>query len=545
MVDEEAEDDANHLDEEGSMVGDGDHVDDNENPDDLEKQAQVLMTQASRRRAEIEKGRGYQQKESAEERSKRIKEMKSRMACSACRAHGKVVYGHWHDDRECPFFEESKKNRGNGNGNTQGVFVVSTAGGALSDSSEDPFMVNMVNEILQTSINTRHVDESSLALSDTCCARTVAGEKWMQAFLHRLWKSGKQFYVLEECQGFRFGPGPKIDSVQAVVVPTSLGSKDTMVYLRISVVDHDVPLLLSRRVLQDLGSVLDLGKGEVAFSQLGAKQHLITTSSGHVGFYIWDDAMQAQPDDPDLWEQLVADDRELKFVKYVRTEGEKHDPKMFPHNTLEPHNICGSDLEDHVYVCKSENQERQTAAIFSSSATCASTGDQRDCDSTSHNVQDVGAQVEERVCGGNRGSESCIQDRVDETHGGQAEGDLAVGEAGQTVQDPASGMEEIRCRGPEMCVRGLRLGGSPTSTGRPLETVEEGNLDPRDRTLVGRHERAHAPDRTGSGWQLSQSNVQELRNSSHREDQPHTGACVSRYAGRHSRCPWEAWRQSI
>ena len=101
MVDEEAEDDANLLDEGGSMVGDGDHVDDNENPDDLEKQAQVLMTQASKRRAEIEKGRGYQQKESAEERSKRIKEMKSRMACSACRAHGKVVYGHWHDDREC------------------------------------------------------------------------------------------------------------------------------------------------------------------------------------------------------------------------------------------------------------------------------------------------------------------------------------------------------------------------------------------------------------------------------------------------------------
>ena len=73
---------------------------------ELERQAEVLVTQASKRRAEVEKRRGYSRpgpRESSVERENRIQRMKAHMACSACRAHGKVVYGHWHNDDNCPY----------------------------------------------------------------------------------------------------------------------------------------------------------------------------------------------------------------------------------------------------------------------------------------------------------------------------------------------------------------------------------------------------------------------------------------------------------
>ena len=51
----------------------------------LEGELEVLLTQAARKRAQIEKSRGFAKQESATEREQRIREMKSRMPCSACK----------------------------------------------------------------------------------------------------------------------------------------------------------------------------------------------------------------------------------------------------------------------------------------------------------------------------------------------------------------------------------------------------------------------------------------------------------------------------
>ena len=50
------------------------------------------MTHAAKKRAAIEQSRGFRTPESAEAREKRIKDMKARMPCSACKAHGHTVY---------------------------------------------------------------------------------------------------------------------------------------------------------------------------------------------------------------------------------------------------------------------------------------------------------------------------------------------------------------------------------------------------------------------------------------------------------------------
>lgn len=289
-------------------------------PEEMELQAQIMMTEAARKRASIEKARGYSKpkpKENGDERQKRISQMKSNMACSACRAHGRVVFGHWHQDPECPFYNKDK-DKGK---SSAGVFAVQTDD---EDDSDDVFTPD-VNSVLMTIAKDDTKEpwkKIDIALSDTCCSRTVAGSPWMARCLRRLWNHGIMFYVVKEKQAFKFGPGPKKWSTSAVIIPTSLHDPDRRVYLRISVVKDDVPLLVSHRALTDLGAVLNLPEHSMELGTLGKKYPLLQTRSGHVGFPIWDyemETMMKQCDD-DLWMHCCENDDEIKLVPH-RTPG--------------------------------------------------------------------------------------------------------------------------------------------------------------------------------------------------------------------------------
>ena len=92
---------------------------------DLEGELEVLLTQVAKKRAQIEKARGYTKNETPTEREQRIKDMKARMPCSACKAHGKTVYGHWRGDAACPYKKDKEKN------------VLAVVEQQLSDSDSD------------------------------------------------------------------------------------------------------------------------------------------------------------------------------------------------------------------------------------------------------------------------------------------------------------------------------------------------------------------------------------------------------------------------
>ena len=186
MVDEQ--DDGPLQDEEDSRQPEHAEGEDEADIEELERQAQVLMTQASKRRAKVEQNRGFQRQETAEQRDARIKEMKNRMCCSACKAHGKTVFGHWHGDPICPYYGQQGKPSNKEEG--KGVFVVTQAGEELEGTSDDEaFMVN-VSTVFHTMNSDPEVDLSRLALSDTCCARTVSGENWMRSFMLKMWSKG-------------------------------------------------------------------------------------------------------------------------------------------------------------------------------------------------------------------------------------------------------------------------------------------------------------------------------------------------------------------
>ena len=270
-------------------------------PELLEEELRVLLTQAARKRAQVEKARGFTsgsgkgngKGESPDARAKRIAELKQRMPCSACKANGKTVYGHWHGDAECPYNKKSSKSAGSN------VMVV--VEDELSDSDED-YMPSTVNVFLAHSESVRdnqpehwcasavsrtgHEHDFLLALSDTCCARSVVGEKWAKAHMAHLHQAGVDVYVVDEARPFRFGAGPRISSQYSIVFPVQVGGACVIPWLRVSVVNQDVPLLLSKNALKALGARLDLGRARLEFAELETEVELIETQSGLCGFEI-------------------------------------------------------------------------------------------------------------------------------------------------------------------------------------------------------------------------------------------------------------------
>ncbi|CAE7294476.1 RE1 [Symbiodinium natans] len=267
-----------------------------ENASELEGELEVLLTQAARKRAEIEKARGFAKTESSQEREQRIKQMKAKMPCSACKAHGKTVYGHWHSDATCPY---NKKN--------QDKSVLAVVEEQLTDSAsddeefgpdgepenEDVFVCIEESCVLQEVCGDRKSLRGArdplkyvMALSDTCCARTVAGERWMRKHMHHLHAMHEDVYIVDEARPFRFGGGPRVMSSYAAIIPLHLQGAEKAVQLRVSIVDQDVPLLLSKAVLKHLGAVMNLAEGTVRFAELNTTVQLRETKTGLCGFEI-------------------------------------------------------------------------------------------------------------------------------------------------------------------------------------------------------------------------------------------------------------------
>ena len=272
-------------------------------PELLEEELHVLLTQAARKRAQVEKARGFAsgsgngkgggKTESPEARTKRIAELKQRMPCSACKANGKTVYGHWHGDAECPYNKKGSKSAGSN--------VMAVVEDELSDSDEEymPATANIFMAESEPAQDTPiehwcasavsrqgHEHDFLLALSDTCCARSVVGEKWAREHMAHLHQAGVDVYIVDETRPFRFGAGPRVSSQYSIVFPVQVGGACAVPWLRVSVVNQDVPLLLSKNALKALGARLDPGRARLEFAELETEVELIETQSGLCGFEI-------------------------------------------------------------------------------------------------------------------------------------------------------------------------------------------------------------------------------------------------------------------
>ena len=160
----------------------------------------------------------------------------------------------------------------------------------LSDSKDDLYPdvgeSNQVCHSLVYSAGTGDRCHKGLALSDTCCARTVVGEDWIQGQRRRLHRRGLVTYVVDEHRPFRFGGGPRVMSEYAVLFPLGLPKSTKQVWVKASVVRQQVLLLLSRALLKQMGAVMDLPDKTVRFKNLKVAVDLVETETGLCGFKV-------------------------------------------------------------------------------------------------------------------------------------------------------------------------------------------------------------------------------------------------------------------
>ena len=184
----------------------------------------------------------------------KIKMMKAKSFCSGCGRRG-----HWHKDPECPHNQGTQPR--------------------TADKGK-PANVSFCNLLPAEVYAIKHESAGLVGITDTACARTVAGTQWLQAYTDKLATLGAKPELRKECEAYRCGTGKIYYSSFFVVLAFELGNK--IVHVRTSIINGDVPLLLSKTVLGKLGMVFDIEKGQADFNKVGLKGFdLLITASGH------------------------------------------------------------------------------------------------------------------------------------------------------------------------------------------------------------------------------------------------------------------------
>ena len=133
---------------------------------------------------------------------------------------------------------------------------------------------------------------------DSCCTCTVTGKKWLVIFLQSLPKDMKEMVKgpFSSDKTFMFGNQGKLKAEESYEIPIKVGGKVHMI--RIDVIDSDIPLLLSKAEMKNLGMTLDL-KNDAAYIN-GAPAKVSTTSAGHMIMDLIDQ------DEAEVMEELYA-----------------------------------------------------------------------------------------------------------------------------------------------------------------------------------------------------------------------------------------------
>ena len=128
-------------------------------------------------------------------KDEKVKLMKSRSFCSSC---GKK--GHWHRDPECP----------------------NNAGGGGVRSVKE---IDVCHHVAAEVFSLKHEGSSLLGITDTACAKAVAGTMWLQQYSDALEKIHQRPELIRESEAFRFGTGKVHHSSFHVVVCFRIGER--------------------------------------------------------------------------------------------------------------------------------------------------------------------------------------------------------------------------------------------------------------------------------------------------------------------------------
>ena len=129
----------------------------------------------------------------------------------------------------------------------------------------------------RSEMSTFVTEAQNCAVLDTACGSTVCGKQWFDSYINSVGSDGiKQVAGPSNCS-FKFGAGPVVPSSGAFEIPVTMAGVDLM--LHTDVVECDIPLLLSKQTMKDVGIVIDMLHDRAMI--FGKDIPLDTTSAGH------------------------------------------------------------------------------------------------------------------------------------------------------------------------------------------------------------------------------------------------------------------------
>lgn len=199
---------------------------------------------------------------------------------------------HW--ARECPYKNQISSPQRNQEDKSEMILKVDSV---MIDDDEQ--LIYLANET------------KNLALIDSGASKTVCGRKWFEIFENSI-NHNERSKIREEssCNHFKFGDSKPVKSDTVKVIPVNLCGKN--VQIKASIVENDVPLLISRHTLTEAKANLNFEHGILEIQ--GKPQKLITTSSGHLAIPVAKTVNDLKKGAEMLFMECEAKDTEVKKI---------------------------------------------------------------------------------------------------------------------------------------------------------------------------------------------------------------------------------------
>ncbi|CAE7859512.1 unnamed protein product [Symbiodinium necroappetens] len=192
-----------------------------------------------------------------------LAQAKLRSYCAGCGRRG-----HWHKDAECPLNRAGNSAPKPRTTQDHQIHATTASPGPPAGIVEVAYMVGDLG------------GDRLLAITDTACSKSVMGQKWLESYLRLAKDTGVDTQFLDCHDDFRFGASRLFHANFSATIVIQI--RDRVFMLRASVVQGEVPLLMSRGALSKLGMVYDLEGHSAQFKHLGIERFsLMTTDSGH------------------------------------------------------------------------------------------------------------------------------------------------------------------------------------------------------------------------------------------------------------------------
>ncbi|CAE7256949.1 GIP [Symbiodinium sp. CCMP2592] len=293
-------------------------------------EAYVAQESAKARYRDVVKARGVDpeslKRKPADEGSRlqlddRLAQAKLRSYCAGCGRRG-----HWHKDPECPNNQSGNAPAKPRNPQDHQVHATSVCSGTVPVVVEVAYMVGDLG------------GDRLLAITDTACSKSVMGQGWLESYVKLAKEVGIEVQFLDCHDDFRFGASKLFHASYSATIMIQIRNRTFM--LKASVVQGEVPLLMSRSALSKLGMIYDVEEHSAKFRNLGIEKYtLLTTDSGHPAIPVSPRRVPGLKwPSPQQWagsEVIIVPSAESQYMSYMVNSGPSaHASPVAPSNSL-------------------------------------------------------------------------------------------------------------------------------------------------------------------------------------------------------------------